>query len=306
MTEAKAAKKRIGLIGAGLMGHGIGRNILKNAYPLTVLVHRNRKPVEDLVTGGAREAKTARAIAESSDVVFICVTGSPEVEEIVYSAEGLLAGARPGLVIADCSTAEPGSTVKIAADVAAKGAVFVDTPMTRTPREAEAGKLALMTGGDEKILAEIRPILSCFADTIVHAGGVGAAHTLKLVNNFLALGTAAVVAEAMNAAAKAGVDMQALRDIVVAGGANSVMFERLIKVALADDDSAAQFAIANARKDLRYYTNMAEKLPVVSFIGEAIHQTYILAEARGYGQRFVPRLTDLLGELNGVKVRKKE
>ncbi|HKG73275.1 MAG TPA: NAD(P)-dependent oxidoreductase [Aestuariivirgaceae bacterium] len=305
MTEAKAARKRVGLIGAGLMGHGIGRNILKNGYPLTVLVHRNRKPVEDLITGGAREAKTPRAIAEASDVVFICVTGSPEVEQVVYAADGLLAGARPGLVIADCSTAEPGSTVKIASDVAAKGAVFVDTPMTRTPREAEAGKLALMTGGDEKALAEIRPILSCFADTIIHAGDVGAAHTLKLVNNFLALGTAAVVAEGMNAAAKAGVDLQALRDIVVSGGANSVMFERLIKVALADDDSAAQFAIANARKDLRYYTNMAEKLPVVSFIGEAIHQTYILAEARGYGQRFVPRLIDLLGELNGVKVRKK-
>jgi len=305
MTEAKAARKRVGLIGAGLMGHGIGRNILKNGYPLTVLVHRNRQPVEDLITGGAREAKTPRAIAEASDVVFICVTGSPEVEQVVYAADGLLAGARPGLVIADCSTAEPGSTVKIASDVAAKGAVFVDTPMTRTPREAEAGKLALMTGGDEKALAEIRPILSCFADTIIHAGDVGAAHTLKLVNNFLALGTAAVVAEGMNAAAKAGVDLQALRDIVVSGGANSVMFERLIKVALADDDSAAQFAIANARKDLRYYTNMAEKLPVVSFIGEAIHQTYNLAEARGYGQRFVPRLIDLLGELNGVKVRKK-
>jgi 3-hydroxyisobutyrate dehydrogenase-like beta-hydroxyacid dehydrogenase len=304
MTEAKAARKRVGLIGAGLMGHGIGRNILKNGYPLTVLVHRNRKPVEDLITGGAREANTPRAIAEASDVVFICVTGSPEVEQVVYAADGLLAGARPGLVIADCSTAEPGSTVKIASDVAAKGAVFVDTPMTRTPREAEAGKLALMTGGDEKALAEIRPILSCFADTIIHAGDVGAAHTLKLINNFLALGTAAVVAEGMNAAAKAGVDLQALRDIVVSGGANSVMFERLIKVALADDDSAAQFAIANARKDLRYYTNMAEKLPVVSFIGEAIHQTFILAEARGYGQRFVPRLIDLLGELNGVKVRK--
>lgn len=305
MTETRTAKQRIGLIGAGLMGHGIGRNILKHDYPLTVLVHRNRKPVDDLITGGAREAKTPRAIAEASDVVFICVTGSPEVEQVVYAADGLLAGARPGLVIADCSTAEPDSTVKIASDVAAKGAVFVDTPMTRTPREAEAGKLALMTGGDEKALAEIRPILSCFADTIIHAGGVGAAHTLKLVNNFLALGTAAVVAEGMNAAAKAGVDLQALRDIVVSGGANSVMFERLIKVALADDDSAAQFAIANARKDLRYYTNMAEKLPVVSFIGEAIHQTFILAEARGYGQRFVPRLIDLLGELNGVEVRKK-
>jgi 3-hydroxyisobutyrate dehydrogenase-like beta-hydroxyacid dehydrogenase len=304
MTNDQAAKKRIGLIGIGLMGHGIGRNILRHAYPLTILGHRNRAPVDDLIGQGAREAATPRQLAELSDVVLICVTGTPQVEQVVYGENGLLAGARPSLIIADCSTAEPASTIKIAADVAAKGAVFLDTPMTRTPREAEAGKLGLMTGGDEEAITEILPILSCFADTIIHAGGVGSAHTLKLVNNFLSLGTAAVVAEAMNAAAKAGVDMQALHDIVVAGGANSVMFERIIKVALADDDTAAQFAIANARKDLRYYTNMTEKLPVVSFIGEAIHQTYLLADAMGYGQRFVPRLADLMGEVNGVRVRK--
>jgi hypothetical protein len=81
--RSQSRQKRIGLASAGLMGHGIGRNILKNDYPLTVLVHRNRKPVDDLITGGAREAKTPRAIAEASDVVFICVTGSPEVEQVV-------------------------------------------------------------------------------------------------------------------------------------------------------------------------------------------------------------------------------
>jgi 3-hydroxyisobutyrate dehydrogenase-like beta-hydroxyacid dehydrogenase len=299
-----SAKKNIGLIGAGLMGHGIGKNIMEKGYPLTVLAHRNRKPVEDLIAKGAREANTPREIAEGSDLVIICVTGSPQVEQIVYAADGLLAGTRQGLIIADCSTAEPHSTLKIAADVAARGGHFVDTPMTRTPKEAEAGKLALMTGGDKNILADIHPVLSCFADTIVHAGDVGAAHKLKLVNNFLAIGTAAVVAEGMTAAAKAGVDMQALHDVVIAGGANSVMFERLIKVALIDDDSSAKFAIENARKDLGYYTNMAAGLPVVSFVGAAIHQIFLLADAMGYGKRYIPRLVDLLGEINRVKVRK--
>ena len=296
--------KRVGLIGAGLMGHGIGRNVIEKGYPLTVLAHRNRQPIDDLLSKGASEAKTAREIAEKSDVVIICVTGSPQVEQVIYAADGLLAGMRKGLIIADCSTAEPASTLKIAADVASQGGHFLDTPMTRTPKEAEAGKLALMTGGDKEILADIHPILSCFADTIVHAGDVGAAHKLKLINNFLAIGTAAVVAEGMTAAAKAGVDMQALKDVVSAGGANSVMFERLIKVALQDDDSSAKFAIENARKDLRYYTNMTEELPVVSYIGEAIHQTVLMAETMGYGKRYLPRLVDLLGEINGVKVRK--
>ena len=291
-------KKRVGLIGVGLMGHGIGINVLRGGYPLSIVVHRSRGPADDLIRNGAAEVPTARKLAESTDVVILCVTGSPQVEDIVYRSDGLLSGMRDGLIVADCSTAEPDSTVKIAADVAAKGGRFVDTPMTRTPREAEAGKLGLMTGGDRSVLADIHPILSCFADTIIHAGDVGAAHRLKLINNFLSLGTAAVVAEGITAGLRAGVDMQALHDIVVAGGANSVMFERIVKVVLKDDDTAAKFSISNARKDLRYYTNMTETLPVASFVAESVHQTFLLAENLGYGERFVPRLVDVMRQLN--------
>lgn len=298
-------KLRVGLIGVGLMGHGIGKNIVAKGFALKILGHRNRKPVESLVALGAVEAKTGRDLAADSDLVLLCVTGSPEVEDAIYRPGGVLEGLHPGLVVADCSTAEPGSTLRIAADIAAKGGRFVDTPMTRTPREAEAGKLGLMTGGDPATLAEIRPVLECFADTIIHAGPVGAAHKLKLVNNFLSLGHAAMAAEAITAAAKAGIDMQALHDIVVSGGANSVMFERLIKVPLADDDSAAKFTIRNARKDLRYYTNMTEMAPMTSFLAETVHQTYVLADNMGYGERYVPRLIDLLGAVNGVSVRKR-
>ncbi len=298
-------KQRVGLIGVGLMGHGIGKNIVARGFPLKILGHRNRKPIESLLALGAVEAKTASELAAGSDLVLLCVTGSPEVEDAIYRPGGVLEGLHPGLVVADCSTAEPGSTLRIAADIEAKGGRFVDTPMTRTPREAEAGRLGLMTGGDPATLAEIRPVLECFADTIIHAGPVGAAHKLKLVNNFLSLGHAALAAEAITAAAKAGIDMQALHDIVVSGGANSVMFERLIKVPLADDDSAAKFTIRNARKDLRYYTNMTEQAPMTSFLAETVHQTYVLADNMGYGERYVPRLIDLLGQVNGVTVRKR-
>jgi 3-hydroxyisobutyrate dehydrogenase-like beta-hydroxyacid dehydrogenase len=296
--------KRIGLIGAGLMGHGIGKNIVENGLALAVMAHRNRAPVEDLLRRGATEVATPREMAQGADLVILCVTGSPQVEETVYGEKGLLAGLRQGLVIADCTTAEPQSTLRIAADVAKKGGHFLDAPMTRTPREAEEGKLALMVGGDKAVLERIRPVLSCFSDTIVHAGDVGAAHKLKLVNNFLAIGTAALVAEAMTAAAKAGVDMQAFSDVVLSGGARSIMFERLIRVALHDDDTAAKFAIENAGKDMRYYANMASELPFVSLIGGVVHQTLLLAEVMGYGKRYIPRLVDLLGEVNGVKVRK--
>jgi len=301
-----AEKKRIGLIGAGLMGHGIGKNIVTKGYGLTVLGHKNRQPIESLKSLGATEAQNAREVAANSDIVFLCVTGSPQVEDVVYKRDGLLEGVHQGMIVADCSTAEPSSTLKVAADIEKKGGRFADTPLTRTPNEAEAGKLGLMTGGDDATLKELRPVLECFADTIIHAGGVSAGHRLKLINNFIALGTAAVVAEAVTAAAKANVSLQALLEIVGAGGANSVMFQRLMKVPLQDDDTALKFMIGTARKDLRYYTNMTEQISATSFIAESVHQSFILAENRGYSQRFVPRMIDFIAELNGIDVREKK
>lgn len=294
---------RIGLIGPGMMGHGIGKNIVEKGYSLAVLGHRNRKPVEDLVARGATEARSAGELARSCDLVITVVTGSPQMEEIVFGTDGILDGLRPGLIVADATTADPNSTARIAEAIAGKGGRFVDIPLTRTPKEAEAGKLGVMTGGDPATLAEIRPVLECFADTIVRAGDVGAGHKLKLVNNFIALGTAALVCEGLCTAAKAGIDLQALHEIIGAGGANSVMFQRLMGLVLHEDDSALQFVIGNARKDLRYYTGMAEMLPTTAFIAEAVHQTFVLAANRGHGDAFVPRLVDVLGELNGVRVR---
>jgi 3-hydroxyisobutyrate dehydrogenase-like beta-hydroxyacid dehydrogenase len=292
--------KRVGLIGVGLMGHGIGKNILAKGFELVVMAHRNRGPVDDLISKGATELNSANAIAVATDMVILCVTGTPQIEELIYAEDGLMGASRQGFIIADCSTAEPASTLKIAADIGARGGHFIDTPMTRTPKEAEAGRLGLMVGGPADVLARIRPILDCFADTIVHAGGVGSAHQLKLINNFLAVCHAAAAAEAITVASKVGVNMRALSDIVMAGGAASTMFGRLINVPLNDDDSHAQFTIRNARKDLRYYTNMTEQLPVTSFLAETTHQITVMADNLGYGERFVPRLIDVLMKVNGL------
>ncbi len=290
----------VGLIGVGLMGHGIGKNILAKGFKLNVLAHKNRAPVESLVSKGAHECKSVADMAAACDMIILVVTGTPQVEEIVLGEKGLLSHGRKGLIIADCSTGEPHSTLRIAAEAEKHGMHFVDTPMTRTPNEAEAGKLGLMVGGEAEVIEAIRPVLNCFSDLIVHTGAVGTGHQVKLINNFLSLGHAAIAAEAITVAAKAGVDMESFRNVIMGGGGASVMFGRLINVPLSDDDTHAKFAIRNARKDLRYYTNMTESMPVASFMAEQVHQTFVLAETMGYGERFVPRLIDMMKKLAGI------
>ena len=293
-----AAKKRVGFVGVGMMGHGMAKNIVEKGYALTILGHRNRQPVEDLVGRGAVEAKSAAELARRSDLIFLCVTGSPQVEAIVHGKDGLLEGLLPGAIVADSSTAEPQSTLKIAAAIEARGGRFVDAPLVRTPKEAEEGRLGVMTGGDPATLAEIRPVLVTFAENIVHAGPVGAAHRLKLINNFLVMANAATIAEAVVGAKRAGVDLQALNAIITGGGADSVMFRRFAKYFLEGDDSAAKFSISNAVKDLRYYAHMMEGVPTAGFVGAAIAQAFQAALVRGHGDQFLPHIIDAVEAMN--------
>ena len=297
-------KQRIGFIGVGLMGHGAASNILKNGYPLTVMGHRNRGPVDDLVARGAREAATPAEVARQSDVVFLCLPSSVEVEDSIYRADGVLAGAAEGLILVDSTTADPRSTQRIGADLARRGLRMVDAPVGRTPKEAEAGKLSTFVGGDPEVIEQVRPIIACYADTIIDAGALGSGHTLKLVNNFISIGTAAVIAEAVATAAKLGVDLRKLYDVVSAGGANSKMFQMMMPWVLDGDASHLKGPIRIAGKDMRFYARLAESAPAIAFIAQAVNQTYQLANIQGHGERFMPTLPGILAELNGCPIRK--
>jgi 3-hydroxyisobutyrate dehydrogenase-like beta-hydroxyacid dehydrogenase len=296
-----AERKRVGFIGVGLMGHGIAKNIVEKGYALTILGHRNRQPVEDLLRRGAKEAKSPAELARAADLIFICVTGSPQVEDIIFRKDGLLEGLEAGSIVVDCSTAEPDSTARVAAAVVERGGRFLDLPLVRTPKEAEEGRLVAIAGAEPATLDEIRPVLATFTENVVYAGGVGAGHKLKLIHNYLALAVAAVVAEGVTTAIKTGVDLKALSDICMSGGADSVMFRRFSKYFLEGDDSMAKFAIVNAAKDVRYYTHLTETAPTASFIAEAVHQVYQLAAIQGHGDKYLPRMVDVLVDLNRAR-----
>lgn len=293
--------QRVGFVGIGWMGHGMAKNLLAKGFPLTFKAHRNRSNLADLLAGGAREAATHAEIAKASDIVFICVTGSPQVDEVVLGQNGLCEGAREGLIIVDCSTSEPAETMRIRGILGRAGVIYVDAPLTRTPKEAEEGRLNVMVGADNATFAMIKPVLAAFAENVFHVGPPGAGHVVKLLNNFLALSIAACTAEAFAAGAKAGVPADKLHAIVSAGGVNSGIFQAMYK-AFSGDLNGLTFAIDNARKDLRYYTHLAESLPTTSFIGEAVHQSFIAACNAGYGAKFVASMLEAQEHLNNVKI----
>jgi 3-hydroxyisobutyrate dehydrogenase-like beta-hydroxyacid dehydrogenase len=296
------SKPRIGFIGVGKMGHGMAKNLVAKGFATTVLGNRNRAPVDDLVGKGAAEGRDPGDVAARSDIVILCVTASPQVEQIVYGADGLLAASRSGLIVVDCSTSEPDSTKKIHGDFAAQGVPFVDAPLARTPKEAEEGRLNVMVGAEPEVFATIEPVLRAFAENIFHVGGPGAGHMFKLINNFFAMGQAALIAEAVVAASKAGLEIETLFKIVSVGAPNSGIFQMLVSSVLAGTYDGLQFGLDLARKDVRYYTRLTESLGVPSMLGAAVHQAFIQASALGYGSELVPSLIKAQAQLAGTSL----
>jgi 3-hydroxyisobutyrate dehydrogenase-like beta-hydroxyacid dehydrogenase len=296
-------KPRIGFVGIGLMGHGIAKNLVTKGFPLAVRAHRNRKPLEDLLAAGATEVKTNADVARDAGIVFLCVTGAPQVEEIVNGKDGIASVARKGLIVVDTSTSEPATTAKMREELALKGVRFVDAPLARTPIEAEQGRLNIMVGADDTTFAELKPVLSAFCENIIHAGPAGHGIVLKLINNFIAQAIATATAEALAAAAKSGLSIKKLHEVISAGAVNSGIFQMMVgKMLEGGDLTGLKFTLVNAMKDLRYYTHFAESLPVSAIVGEAVHQSLVNANLMGFGDKYVASLIEAQEKLNGVTI----
>ena len=296
------ANRKIGFIGVGLMGHGMAKNLVGKGFPTIVLGHRNRAPVEDLLKLGAKEAKDVAELVKGSDVVILCVTGSPQVEDLVYRKDGILESVMSGQIVVDTSTSQPGSTLKIFGDLKAKGVRFVDAPLARTPVEAEQGRLNTMVGADDATFLEIEPVLKAFCENIFHVGEVGAGHKIKLINNCAAIGQMALIAEALTACAKLGVDPKKYFALVSSGAANSGIFQMLAGKAVEGDFGGMKFGLANALKDVRYYNQMAMEFGVAGAMASATLQTLTQAVNLGFGspEHLVASLVPAVAKLNNT------
>ena len=285
----------VGIIGVGLMGHGIARNVLmRGRFPLVFLDHPGNQPVDDLIELGAKSCKTAGEVASASDVVILCVTGSPQVEEVLTGKGGVLAALRRGTVVVDCSTSMPDSTLRMAEAVKNAGGEFLDAPMTRLAKQAHEGTLNLLVGGDQAVLAKVRPVLASFTENVAHVGPLGFGHRMKLLHNFVSIGCMALLAEAAAHAADAGVDPDVFVDVLAKGGGAGVALERMRPMITAGDSSNVPFSIDNARKDIDYYRAMASGSGASTAIADGVAGVILPAVKEGHGRGYTPDLLRFL------------
>jgi 3-hydroxyisobutyrate dehydrogenase-like beta-hydroxyacid dehydrogenase len=295
-------KEKVGFIGVGLMGHGMAKNLVEKGWPVTVLGHRNRQPVEDLKSRGAGEATNPRDLATRSDVVVLCVTGSPQVEAVINGPEGLAAAGKELLVI-DCSTSEPASTLRLAAELAPKGITLIDAPLSRTPADAQAGTLDVMVGGASEVVARARPILDAFAGRVIETGPTGTGHTMKLLNNFVSLGYAALYSEALALGAKAGLTAKVFDSVLRGGRMDCGFYQTFFKYVVERDRNAHKFTLNNALKDTTYLAAFANAMGLANPMGAAVRNSFALAVGAGRGEDYVPMLSDVVAEVNGITAK---
>ncbi|RLI05547.1 NAD(P)-dependent oxidoreductase [Candidatus Bathyarchaeota archaeon] len=300
MTE----KKRVGFIGLGLMGSRMARNILKAGFPLTVW-NRTREKMKPLLEAGAEGADSPREVAERSDVVIDIVTDSPDVEEVLLGPQGVIHGARPGLIVIDMSTISPIVTRRIAEKLAEKGVRMLDAPVSGGIIGAEKGTLSIMVGGDYETFKECLPIFEAMGKTITYCGGHGMGQMVKAVNQILVSMTMLAVAEALMFASKAGLDLETTLKAVSGGAAGSWQLTnngaRLLR-----GDLEPGFKVEHLLKDLRIIMEVAREINM-PLPGTALaYQLYRSLMAEGLGEKGTQAVIKVYEKLAGAPLLRGE
>lgn len=280
---------KVGFVGVGLMGHGMAANLLKAGHELTVIAHRNREPVDDLVSRGASEAVTLAELAAAAQCIILCVTNAQVVESVV---DQLFDHLTSDHVIIDTSTSDPVVTEQLAARLASRGIALADAPLTGGAQQAEEGVLGAIVGANDETFARIKPVLEAFCTRIGHFGPAGSGHRAKLINNYLVLSMVASIADTFNVARKAGIDWAALFDVMKCGSNYSEALRRIMEPALEGDLDGYKFTLRNAQKDVGYYLSYADGAGLTSDLAREVMAVYETAVANGHGDLFLSRMID--------------
>lgn len=291
---------RIGFIGLGIMGSGMAHNLLRDGHELTVW-NRTASRMGPLVDGGATPAVSAAEVAEFCDIVMICVSDTPDVEQVVLGDHGVLEGIRPGALVIDHSTISPSATLELAAAVEAKGAFWLDAPVSGGSEGAAKGTLSIMIGGDAAQVERAMPYLKSVGQTITHVGAQGAGQLVKVVNQILVVGNQLAVSEALLVAEAGGLDLEKTLDAVKGGAAGSWMLSNRGPQMIVRDWRPG-FTIDLQQKDLRLVLEAADDLGVPVLGTSLIFQLYRSLQTRGLGSEGNHALVKALEEMCGIYV----
>lgn len=286
------SKPSIGFIGLGLMGGAMAGRLQDLGYGLTVLGNRDRTYLDAAIARGATEASSAKAVAEASDIVMLCMGTSDHVEARMRGADGVMAGLRKGATVIDFGTSLPASSRTLAGEVASAGGNFLDAPLGRTPGHAKDGLLNIMASGDKDAFDAVEPVLKDLGENVFHLGEIGSGHTIKLINNFFGMTVANAMAEAFAMADVASVDREQLYNVMAAGPLHSGMMDFVKAFAVEKDPSMLAFAIKNAAKDVGYYARMAEDAGVESVMSKGTLAALNDARDNGQADDMVSQMVD--------------
>lgn len=298
-------KRKIGFIGLGAMGNHMAKNLIKAGYDLTVY-DLNQKPVEELASMGAKKAKSCAETAKAGEVVITMLPADDDVKSAVLGPEGVLEGAKAGIVLIDMSSIAPHTSIYVFSEAKKKGVKFLDAPVSGGTGGAEKATLTIMVGGDKALLDEHMEILKTMGKTIYHVGDVGMGETVKMVNQMLVGINLAGIVEALVLGTKLGVKPEVLYKIIRASSGNSFMLDsRVPNFIFTGNFTQPGFAVDLLRKDLGLSLESAKVNKVPLYMTLQAYQYLTRATAEGAGKKDMSSIVELLEKTVGVQVRGK-
>lgn len=252
--------QKIGFIGLGIMGKPMAMNLIKAGYSLTVYDIRP-EPVKEVVAAGAKEGKSSKDVAARSDVVIAMLPNSPDVKEAVLGKNGVLEGAKAGLILVDMSSIAPLVSREVAAEVQKKGVEMLDAPVSGGEPKAKDATLSIMVGGKKEVFERVEGILKCMGSSAVLVGDIGSGNITKLANQIIVALNIAAMSEAMVLATKAGVDPEKVYLAIRGGLAGSTVLNAKVPLAL-EGNFKPGFRIALHIKDLANALDTAHQIGV--------------------------------------------
>ena len=290
----------VGFIGLGNMGRPMASNLVRKGFEL--VVHDiNLEPVRVLESLGARAASTARDVAAASEIVITMLPDSAAVKSVVSGPDGVLAHLHSGSVVVDMSTIDPRVTDALAVEAAGRGIAFVDAPVGRLASHAERGESLFMVGADAETFARVKPLFEAMGTTIHHCGGVGTGMRTKLVNNYLAIISCQLNAEAIALSQRFDLSLEKTLDVLYGTTATNGQLKIAWPSKVLKGDVEPGFTIDLAHKDLTLIVEAADAVNVPVPVAMVARQAFSAARSRGYGAKDFSAMVDVLCDQAGIK-----